>query len=63
VDSLDRARVRATFEDRFTVERMAREYVEIYRNLPAVRRAILRSAGLSAPGVSNSGQTDLGAVA
>jgi glycosyltransferase involved in cell wall biosynthesis len=63
VDSLDRARVRATFEDRFTVERMAREYVEIYRNMPAVRRAILRSAGLSAPGVSNSGQTDLGAVA
>jgi glycosyltransferase involved in cell wall biosynthesis len=31
--SLDRARVRSTFEARFTSERMARDYVEIYRSL------------------------------
>ena len=32
---LDRASVRATFERRFTVERMAEEYVDIYRRLTA----------------------------
>jgi glycosyltransferase involved in cell wall biosynthesis len=31
--ALDRARVRACFERRFTVERMAHDYVEIYRRL------------------------------
>ncbi len=30
---LDRARVRATFETRFTAERMARDYIDIYRRL------------------------------
>ena len=30
---LDRARVRATFEKRFTAERMARDYIDIYRRL------------------------------
>jgi glycosyltransferase involved in cell wall biosynthesis len=30
---LDRQRVRATFERRFSVERMAREYLELYENL------------------------------
>lgn len=34
---LDRAAVRATFERRFTVERMARDYVDIYRALPGIR--------------------------
>jgi len=29
--TLDRARVRATFERRFTVERMARDYLDLYR--------------------------------
>jgi len=32
---LDRGRIRATFERRFTVERMADEYLEIYRQLGA----------------------------
>jgi glycosyltransferase involved in cell wall biosynthesis len=32
---LDRASVRATFERRFTVERMAQDYVDIYRRLTA----------------------------
>jgi glycosyltransferase involved in cell wall biosynthesis len=37
LDSLDRQGVRAAFERRFTVERMAREYVDVYRSLPGVR--------------------------
>jgi hypothetical protein len=32
---LDRAKVRAAFERRFTIERAAREYVEIYHQLIA----------------------------
>jgi glycosyltransferase involved in cell wall biosynthesis len=39
---LDRARVRAAFEQRFSVERMASDYVEIYRSLPGVRRDAAR---------------------
>ncbi|MBB4569390.1 glycosyltransferase family 4 protein [Rhizobium leucaenae] len=31
---LDRRRVRATFDKRFTTERMARDYLDIYRQLP-----------------------------
>ena len=44
---LDRAKVRAAFEQRFTVERMAMDYLSVYRNLPGVRRdaARLRRAG------------------
>jgi glycosyltransferase involved in cell wall biosynthesis len=34
---LDRAEVRACFEERFSVERMARDYLRIYRALPGVR--------------------------
>jgi glycosyltransferase involved in cell wall biosynthesis len=37
IDGLDRARVRATFLERFTVERMARDYGEIYRKLAGIR--------------------------
>ena len=37
LDTIDRQAVRATFEQRFTVQRMTREYLEIYRNLPGVR--------------------------
>src|SRR5207237_1652966 len=35
---LDRARVRRVFEERFTVERMAMDYLSVYRGLPGVRR-------------------------
>ena len=38
VASLDRAKVRAQFERRFTVERMAGDYVDIYRRLLSMRR-------------------------
>jgi len=34
---MDRKKVRATFEARFSAERMARDYLDIYRNLPGVR--------------------------
>lgn len=34
---LDRRRVRATFEQRFTVERMAQDYLAIYRRLAGMR--------------------------
>jgi glycosyltransferase involved in cell wall biosynthesis len=44
---LDRARIRAEFERRFTAERMARDYVDIYRQLLAVRG---RSAQVSSRG-------------
>jgi glycosyltransferase involved in cell wall biosynthesis len=37
LDELDRTAVRATFERRFTVERMAQDYLAIYRSLPGTR--------------------------
>ena len=37
VETLDRRKVRDTFEKRFTVERMAMDYLAIYRGLPGVR--------------------------
>jgi len=33
VSELDRAKVRATFEERFTAERMAHDYLKIYTDL------------------------------
>lgn len=35
LDEIDRAGVRAAFEERFTVERMARDYVGVYERLIA----------------------------
>src|SRR5215207_5805723 len=48
---LDRATVRRRFEQRFTAERMAMDYLSIYRGLPGVRRdaARLRRAGGDGP--------------
>jgi glycosyltransferase involved in cell wall biosynthesis len=37
LDKIHRQIVRSTFESRFTVERMAQEYLVIYSNLPGVR--------------------------
>ena len=37
IDTLSRARTRACFERRFTVERMARDYLAIYRELAGLR--------------------------
>lgn len=39
VDRLDRRRCRQTFEERFTADRMARRYVEVYRSL--IERRVL----------------------
>jgi hypothetical protein len=39
IPALDRHLIRKVFESRFTVERMARDYLDIYRSLPGVRRA------------------------
>jgi glycosyltransferase involved in cell wall biosynthesis len=47
IGRLDRAAVRAVFEQRFTVERMAKEYLEIYRSLPGVRRAFIPRPALA----------------
>ena len=46
--NLDRAKVRAEFEHRFTAERMALDYVDIYRRLLSARirpRLLTRSSG------------------
>src|SRR5271157_3991808 len=39
---LDRAKVRGGFERRFTVERMAHGYLDVYRGLPGVARNAAR---------------------
>jgi glycosyltransferase involved in cell wall biosynthesis len=38
IPEIDRATVRAAFDNRFTVERMARDYLKIYADLPGFRR-------------------------
>jgi glycosyltransferase involved in cell wall biosynthesis len=38
LDRLDRQRIRAVFQTRFTATRMAHDYLDIYRALPDVRR-------------------------
>jgi glycosyltransferase involved in cell wall biosynthesis len=64
VAKLDRAEVRATFKERFTAERMARDYLAIYRGLPGLRRAEIRIPAAT-NGVSHAlgGDIDLQAVA
>jgi glycosyltransferase involved in cell wall biosynthesis len=47
IASLDRAKVRAEFERRFTVERMAHDYLEIYRALASMRAPVPPSPGLN----------------
>jgi glycosyltransferase involved in cell wall biosynthesis len=44
VAEFDRAKVRAAFERRFTIERMAKDYVDIYRRLVASRRLSRRES-------------------
>ncbi|MBV9290420.1 MAG: glycosyltransferase family 4 protein [Hyphomicrobiales bacterium] len=39
IGEFDRAQARLCFEQRFTIERVAHEYLSIYRRLPGVRRA------------------------
>src|SRR4051795_9610571 len=44
-DTLDRARVRATFDRRWTARRMAEDYVDVYESLMAKRKPLLRAVG------------------
>jgi glycosyltransferase involved in cell wall biosynthesis len=39
VTKLDRAKVRARFDERFAIERVAKDYLNVYRALPGVRSA------------------------
>jgi glycosyltransferase involved in cell wall biosynthesis len=48
IASLDRRKVRAEFERRFTAERMAGQYLDIYRRLAAARAKSVSAPGLKA---------------
>jgi hypothetical protein len=54
-ETFDRAKARERFERDFTIDRVARDYLNIYRNLPGVRRAAaqrvrrLAAVGWTAP--------------
>jgi len=48
IDTLDRAGIRRQFEKRFTADRMAADYLEVYRRLPGLRRSEPRLELLSA---------------
>jgi glycosyltransferase involved in cell wall biosynthesis len=68
IASLDRDKVRAAFQRRFTVERMAHDYLEIYRNLTVLRTSPARVKSMrrhadrgAAPGASP--ESPLGAFA
>jgi hypothetical protein len=53
LDRLDRAAIRARFEQRFTADRMANDYVAAYRSLVnAFELPLARPAGLLAEGRS-----------
>jgi glycosyltransferase involved in cell wall biosynthesis len=49
---LDRSKVRAAFDARFTAERMALDYLEIYEALSGPQHALRRSLDVKADGVS-----------
>jgi glycosyltransferase involved in cell wall biosynthesis len=51
--ALDRAQVRRRFEQRFTVARMARDYVEVYKRLTGAPRK--REEGIAATGRATAG--------
>jgi len=53
--AMDRRAVRRQFEQRFTAERMARDYVNVYRNLLRRAPAIGREEGLPAANVATVG--------
>ena len=48
VTKLSRAKVRARFDERFAIERVAEDYLNIYRALPGVRRVARRRRWLAA---------------
>ncbi len=52
LSELDRALVRRTFERRFTVQRMAEDYLAIYHQLPGVRRDAAHLRRVAGQGIS-----------
>jgi len=42
IETLDRGRIRARFEERFTAKRMAQDYVEVFESLLMPQEARLR---------------------
>jgi hypothetical protein len=46
-DAVDRKAVRATFEERFTVERMTNDYLAIYRDLQGMQEDATRLRGVA----------------
>jgi len=55
IERLDRRRVRASFDQRFSVTRQAREYVGLYRRLIAAQSGPGPGAGLPRPEPSANG--------
>ena len=55
VTDLDRAKVRARFDERFAIERVAEDYLKIYRALPGVRREVRRIAPFRTPQLARFG--------
>jgi len=53
--ALDRTKVRRRFEQRFTVARMARDYVEVYKRLIGALQKREREAGMPASGRATTG--------
>jgi len=51
LDRLDRAAVRSTFDERFTVERMASDYLRIYRSLPGLSPVLWQSPMIGEAGI------------
>jgi hypothetical protein len=46
IDTLNRKSIRLQFEQRFTVERMAQDYLDTYRRLPRMSRPMERRLAL-----------------
>jgi glycosyltransferase involved in cell wall biosynthesis len=53
-DTLNRLLVRRAFERRFTVEAMARAYLDIYRGLPGTRTGALAARGTNWPALASA---------
>lgn len=52
IDRLDRREVRAVFEERFTAERMALDYLAIYRGLPGAQDEIMPIPALAGKAIT-----------
>jgi glycosyltransferase involved in cell wall biosynthesis len=55
VKDLNRAKVRARFDERFSIERVAEDYLKIYRALPGLKREVRRIAPFQMPQLARFG--------